>query len=161
MLRSLSSARSVVPRIFSARPLAPTRAFSAEQEDNVEETKLNRATIQTLTGVPQEHLMRRVWIHKGAKHAMSSGTGNTKKWRLTFHHGEKWRNPLMGWTSTEDPMIAVKLKFDTADEAIAYCKRNGYEYEVDEEDLHAGEEKDKDYSRNFAWQSPKSMDPFE
>jgi hypothetical protein len=38
--------------------------------------------------------------------------------------------PLMGWTSSGDMKQQLRLQFDTKDEAIAYCERNGIAYEV-------------------------------
>ena len=35
-------------------------------------------------------------------------------------------NPLMGWTSSADPMSNVRLSFDSKEEAIAFADRNGW-----------------------------------
>lgn len=46
----------------------------------------------------------------------------------------RWVNPLMGWTSSADPLENVaraSLRFYTQDEAIAFCKKHGWEYEVE------------------------------
>ena len=40
--------------------------------------------------------------------------------------------PLMGWTSSTDMRSQVKLKFDSKEEAVAYAKRNGIAYRVEE-----------------------------
>jgi hypothetical protein len=62
---------------------------------------------------------------------MQSGTAKTKEWVLDFEP-EKAREiePLMGWTSSSDMGQQIQLRFDTAEEAIAYCERHGIAYQV-------------------------------
>jgi hypothetical protein len=38
--------------------------------------------------------------------------------------------PLMGWTSSADTRQQVRLHFDSKEEAIAYCEKNGLPYRV-------------------------------
>ncbi len=47
-----------------------------------------------------------------------------------FASQERWSNPLMGWTSTADPVSNVQLNFSTPDQAIKFCKKRGWKYEV-------------------------------
>ena len=70
-------------------------------------------------------------IFKPAKNAMQSGTARTKEWVLE-HEPEVAREvePLMGWTSSRDTKQQVRLRFDTKEEAIAYCERHGIPYQV-------------------------------
>ena len=45
----------------------------------------------------------------------------------------RWINPLMGWTSTSDPLENVgrsALLFHTKEEAIAFCQKHGWEAQV-------------------------------
>ena len=45
----------------------------------------------------------------------------------------RWENPLMGWTSTGDPLEHVArsgIWFWTQQQAEDYCKRHGFEFEV-------------------------------
>ena len=47
----------------------------------------------------------------------------------------RWENPLMGWTSTADALDQVArsaLQFGTKEDAIAFCKKHGWEYAVRE-----------------------------
>jgi hypothetical protein len=37
-----------------------------------------------------------------------------------------------GWTSSADPMITVKLRFDTKEEAIEFSQKKGMNFEVQE-----------------------------
>ena len=36
----------------------------------------------------------------------------------------------MGWTSSGDMAQQIRLRFDTAEEAVAYCERHGIAYQV-------------------------------
>jgi len=70
-------------------------------------------------------------IYKPARTAMQSGNANTKEWVLVYEPEEPREvEPLMGWTSSGDMRQQVTLRFDNAEEAIAYCERNGVAYEV-------------------------------
>src|SRR5712671_964050 len=70
-------------------------------------------------------------IYNPAKTAMQSGTAKTKSWVLDFEQASpKAVEPLMGWTSSSDTRQQVRLRFDSKDEAIAYCERNGIPYRV-------------------------------
>ncbi len=70
-------------------------------------------------------------IYKPAKTAMQSGTAKTKEWVLDFEPEQPREiEPLMGWTSSGDMAQQIRLRFDTADEAVAYCERRGIAYQV-------------------------------
>ncbi|EFJ48776.1 hypothetical protein VOLCADRAFT_90608 [Volvox carteri f. nagariensis] len=66
-----------------------------------------------------------------------SGSGcvarNSPHWGLEFLDvTDKWENRLIGWTSSPDTkhQAAVALQFYTAEEAIAFCNRQGWQYEM-------------------------------
>src|SRR6266849_4065318 len=70
-------------------------------------------------------------IYKPGKTAMQSGTANTKEWVLDFEPEQPRQiEPLMGWTASGDMLQEVRLRFDTAEEAVAYCERRGIPYQV-------------------------------
>jgi ETC complex I subunit conserved region len=70
-------------------------------------------------------------IYKPAKTAMQSGNAKTKEWVLDFEPEEpRAIEPLMGWTSSGDMRQQIRLHFDTAEEAIAYCERHGIAYQL-------------------------------
>jgi len=72
-------------------------------------------------------------IYKPAKTAMQSGQANTKAWALDFEMDvAKQVEPLMGWTSSFDTRQQLRLRFHTKEEAIAYCERHGFPYQVSE-----------------------------
>jgi hypothetical protein len=95
-------------------------------------------------------------IYKPAKTAMQSGTAKTKEWVLDYEPEQPREiEPLMGWTSSGDMRQQVRLNFDTAEEAIAYCERNGIAYQVSEPKAPA--RRAMSYSDNFAF---KRRDPW-
>jgi hypothetical protein len=88
-------------------------------------------------------------IYKPAKTVMQSGTANTKEWVLDFEPEQPREiEPLMGWTSSGDMRQQVRLRFDTAAEAVAYCERHGIAYQVF--DVKAPARRAISYSDNFA-----------
>ena len=70
-------------------------------------------------------------IFKPAKNAMQSGRSKIKEWQLDYEPEQpRAVEPLMGWTSSGDMKQQLTLRFDTKEEAIAYCERNGIAYQV-------------------------------
>ncbi|GKV20058.1 hypothetical protein SLEP1_g30231 [Rubroshorea leprosula] len=84
-----------------------------------------------VSGIPEQHLRRRVIIHSPARTASQQGSGKVGKWRIDFLSTQKWENPLMGWTSTGDPYANVgdaALEFDSEEAAKAFAEKYGWEY---------------------------------
>ena len=70
-------------------------------------------------------------IFKPAKNAMQSGIGKTREWQLDYEPDQpRVIEPLMGWTSSGDMKQQVTLRFETKQEAVAYCERKGIPYQV-------------------------------
>ena len=70
-------------------------------------------------------------IFRPAKTAMQSGRAKTKEWMLDYEPDQPSEvEPLMGWTSSTDMNRQVQLHFDSKEEAVAYCERNGIAYQV-------------------------------
>jgi hypothetical protein len=89
-------------------------------------------------------------IYRPARTAMQSGQAKTKEWVLDFEPEEpRTVDPLMGWTSSVDMKQELRLQFDTKEEAIAYCERNGVPYQVFETKPPARQR--ISYSDNFAY----------
>ena len=89
-------------------------------------------------------------IYKPAKTAMQSGTAKTKEWVLDYEPEEpRAVEPLMGWTSSGDMRQQVRLRFDTKEEAIAYCERHGIAYQLAEAKPVA--RRGMSYADNFAF----------
>jgi NADH dehydrogenase (ubiquinone) Fe-S protein 4 len=107
--------------------------------------------VSDVSGVPKESITDRVaFIHLKAKNCMQSGTYGLNKWYIEFDHQENWKNPLMGWESTGDPISNVEIEFSDKEDAIIYCKRMGYKYEI-HENKSFKKIKPKSYSDNFSW----------
>jgi len=70
-------------------------------------------------------------IFKPAKNAMQSGNATSKEWRLDYEPEQpRAIEPLMGWTSSGDMKQQITLRFETREEAVAYCERKGIPYQV-------------------------------
>lgn len=95
-------------------------------------------------------------IAKPARHAMTSGTYKFRHWRITFDHQEAWTNHLMGWTSSADSLQQLNLRFETKEQAIKFCERQGIKYEVHEQQEKISQAGKKDYGDNFLSQLAKS-----
>jgi len=94
--------------------------------------------------------MAQARIYRPTKTAMQSGRANTKKWLLEFEPASRRDpDPLMGWSSAQDTLNEVQLRFDTLDEAVAFAKKHGLDYTLIEP--HARTLKSKSYADNFRY----------
>ena len=81
---------------------------------------------------------------------MQSGNAKTREWVLDYEPEKPSEvEPLMGWTSSGDMRQQVRLHFETAEEAVAYCERNGIAYQVS--DAVPTARRIMSYSDNFAF----------
>ena len=72
-------------------------------------------------------------IYSPAKTAMQSGKAKTGYWVLEFEPEQPRKiDPLMGYTSSGDMKSQIRLTFPSLEEAIAYAKKNGLAYRVQE-----------------------------
>jgi hypothetical protein len=89
-------------------------------------------------------------IFKPVKNAMQSGTAKSKDWQLDYEPEQpRFVEPLMGWTSSGDMKQQVTLRFETREEAVAYCEREGIPYQVFEPKPSA--HRQIAYADNFAF----------
>ena len=89
-------------------------------------------------------------IFKPAKNAMQSGTAKTREWQVDYEPEQpRVIEPLMGWTSSGDMKQQVSIRFDTKEEAVAYCEREGIPYQVFEAKEPA--RRQAAYADNFAF----------
>lgn len=52
---------------------------------------------------------------------------------LVTSYAFRWENPLIGWTSTADPLDNVgraALNFHTQEDAESFCRKHGWQFEV-------------------------------
>ncbi|MDX1581378.1 MAG: ETC complex I subunit [Alphaproteobacteria bacterium] len=87
-------------------------------------------------------------IYRPAKSAMQSGRANTKRWVLEFEtESPKRIERLMGWTASDDTRRQVKLRFESEEAAVAYAKKYGLDYIVQEPNQRRMRK--KSYADNF------------
>ena len=68
-------------------------------------------------------------IYQLPKNAMQSGRARTHGWQLDFEPAEaKKPDPLTGWAGSGDTRDQVRLGFASAQDAVAYCERQGWDY---------------------------------
>ena len=90
----------------------------------------------------------RARIYRPAKTAMQSGRGNARDWIVEYEpQAAMKQDPVTGWTTSSDTGQQVKMGFGTCDEAIAFCKRKGIDYQVREPRKRAI--RPKSYAENF------------
>ncbi len=88
-------------------------------------------------------------IFTPVKSAMQSGQAKTRDWVLEFvGSAHRTSDPLMGWTSVDDMTGQVSLHFETREQAIAYAKREGLAFTVEEPRVR--QRLVKSYAQNFS-----------
>ncbi len=88
-------------------------------------------------------------IYQPAKTAMQSGRNKTEDWVLEFvSDAKRQSDPLMGWTSVDSMVDQVRLTFETRAQAVAYAKREGMSFIVEE--AKTRKRLVKSYSENFS-----------
>jgi hypothetical protein len=89
-------------------------------------------------------------IYKPTRNAMQSGEANTRHWALEFMSSDPlFVEPLMGWTGQTDTIRQIQLYFESKEEAIAYAKGKGIDFEVTEPKSRTI--KPKSYAANFSF----------
>ncbi len=89
-------------------------------------------------------------IYRPARTAMQSGQAGARRWVLEFEPAKPRRvEPLMGWTSSDDPTRQIRLSFDTREEAVAYARAHGIPHQVLAP--KPSRRKRKSYADNFAY----------
>lgn len=110
----------------------------------------NISEIAALSGMPAEHAARTVTIAQRAIKTSQGASSFSHQWQITWKPQERWQNPLMGWTSSADPMASVRvifqftlqwkiigdivlisqLTFDSDQDAIDFANKNGWKYDL-------------------------------
>lgn len=74
-----------------------------------------------------------VRIYKPSKNAMQSGRGKSKLWQIEPElESARVPEPLMGWTSSEDTLNQIRLRFESAEAAVQYAEKQGWAYTLDQ-----------------------------
>ncbi|WFD00892.1 ndufs4 NADH dehydrogenase Fe-S protein subunit [Malassezia yamatoensis] len=105
-----------------------------------------------VSGAPNSLHQRVVRIYQPAKPATMSGRAGTKHWRVDFDvlpGSGRWESPLMGWASTADSQQALYMKFDSKDDAVFFCQKQGWDYYV--QNPHKARIPPKQYSNNYKY----------
>ena len=89
-------------------------------------------------------------IYQPTKTAMQSGKKNSQHW-VICKENQKHRgiNPLMGWTTSSDSETQVTIQFSSKEKAIAFAKRQNYQFTIIENHLGVANIKPKSYANNF------------
>ncbi|CAI9758480.1 unnamed protein product [Fraxinus pennsylvanica] len=124
-LQRLASHSRVAYR-FTITPFS--RAFSTE--DALVEIKPGEVGL--VSGIPEEHLRRKVLIYSPARTASQQGSGKVGRWKINFMSTQKWENP--------------------EEAAIAFAKKHGWDYKVKKRQTPLL--KAKSYADNFKWKGP-------
>ncbi len=92
--------------------------------------------------------MASVRVYQPRKNAMQSGRAKTRYWLVEYEPTSPLRNDsLMGWVGQGDTRNQLRLKFDTRDEAVAFCEKEGLDFQVIEPKKRTP--KHKSYAENF------------
>ncbi|KAF9601532.1 hypothetical protein IFM89_020360 [Coptis chinensis] len=137
-------------RILRSELLSSSKTFCSGA---LEECKPGEIGI--ISGIPEEHLRRKVVIYSPARTATQQGSGKVGKWKINFVSTQKWENPLMGWTSTGDPYANVGdagLSFESEEAAKQFAEKYGWDYVVRKR--HTPLLTVKSYAENFKWKGP-------
>ena len=92
--------------------------------------------------------MSQARIYQPAKTAVQSGRFKTRHWIVEMEPASpKQADRLIGWVGSDDTDKQVILRFPTKEAAIAYCRRNGLSFTVNEP--HHRVVRPKSYADNF------------
>jgi len=116
--------------------------------------------MSAFTGAPVEMMETRVVKIYQQAQGVQNATQNMIPWRMQWEDDQtnRWTNPLMGWTSTNDPLsnTHMTVEFSSSEDAARFCERNGWKYEIIQpkpnNELNASPKK---YADNFKWKGPK------
>ena len=89
-------------------------------------------------------------IYRPSKTAMQSGRAQTRTWVLEYEPATRRDpDPLMGWSSAQDTLNQVRVRFPTLDEAVAFAKKRALDFTIIEP--QARTPKVKSYADNFRY----------
>lgn len=95
----------------------------------VGESIADNTKASTFTGTPASLLGKRIVKIFQPPQGVQNGNQNTTVWRMQWEdeYTKRWTNPLMGWTSTSDPLsnTHMTLEFHTAEDAVRFAEENG------------------------------------
>lgn len=97
---------------------------------------------------PDEMMLATARIYRRSPNPMQSGRARQGQWIVEFEpHLKPGIEPLMGWISSADPLSQISLTFASADEAVAYCRRQKLAFDLEKPLAHTP--KRRTYGENF------------
>ncbi|KAI8989985.1 ETC complex I subunit conserved region-domain-containing protein [Pilobolus umbonatus] len=136
------------------------RFNSQSTKDVIHLEQLPVASVENLSGAPESLLDRNVRIFQPARTAAQQGKNGTRLWRIDFdilEDGNRWENPVMGWSSSSDFQQALTMKFMSKEDAIRFAEKQGWNYYVQEPKKPKFVK--KVYAENFAY-TPNKLRKF-
>mmetsp|Transcript_35843 Transcript_35843/g.93420 ORF Transcript_35843/g.93420 Transcript_35843/m.93420 type:complete len:146 (-) Transcript_35843:192-629(-) len=115
-------------------------------------------SVSIVSGTPADQLKRKYIVYRPSPSVIQSAPGNNDWVVKVAEKGEKWTNPLMGWTSTADPLSHHKITFPSKEDAVNYCSRNGLDYDLVEPQEKKSKLGEKWYGQHFAYKAPNKWD---
>ena len=89
-----------------------------------------------------------VRIYQPRKTAMQSGRARTRLWVAEFEPGEpQIPDSLMGWTGRGDTRNQLCMRFNSREEAVAFCEKQELDYQVIEP--RTRKPRPRSYAENF------------
>ena len=96
-----------------------------------------------------------VRIYQPRKTAMQSGRARTRYWLVEYEPAAKVKNdPLMGWVGHGDTRNQLRMRFDTREEAVAFCQKHELSYQLI--DPKPRKLQHKSYADNFRFDRDKN-----
>ena len=94
--------------------------------------------------------MRNVNIYRPSKNVMQSGRANASDWVIEYKTNTILEvEPVMGWTSSNDTLSQVRLKFSSCEMAVSFANKNNWNYILIAENERRI--KPRNYSDNFKY----------
>jgi NADH dehydrogenase (ubiquinone) Fe-S protein 4 len=142
-------------RFYTTDDKVPSPPLIVDAKTNMDPN----AEVSVLSGIPDDQKERLVRIFVPARNAMQQGTDKASNWKVEFARqystGNSWADPLMGWQASNDPLRGKlrALSFESLQDAINYCHRNGLTFTVEEPPKQVI--KGKSYAKKFKYRGPK------
>lgn len=74
-----------------------------------------------------------VRIFRPSRRLTQSGRRGEREWIIEFEPAvPPGIDPLMGWTSSRDPLGWQRLRFPDRESAVAFARKRGWRYEVED-----------------------------
>ena len=168
MLRVVSSRGAArlgaAPRVVALRRLSDALTVptpKSEQKSEVSEQVMEpveKSAVSRFTGAPVEQMNKRTLKIYQQAPTVVGGVQNTLSWKVQWEdsYTQRWTNPLMGWTSTNDPLSNTHMTMDfmTKEDAIKFAQSNGWSFIV-QETSHVNRQLAASgpikYADNFRW----------